>query len=185
MPMPEVEKNPAAVLLGSVGGKKGGKARAEAMTPEQRRESGRQAANARWHRDAPEEERPVMVARQREKVTVEREQVTITAVEGSVKTVVLKGGGQITVNIVADLFSLTAGDRELALGLVDALNAFEQGKPPPSFHHCACEHYREVGEAVNGVGKSGYCTVCTAETDSGPHEPGCAQAVLEAAGVES
>lgn len=42
------EKNPAAVELGRRGGMKGGKARAESMTPEERRESARRAARARW-----------------------------------------------------------------------------------------------------------------------------------------
>lgn len=42
------EKNPAAVTLGRLGGKKGGKARAEKLTPEQRAEIARAAAQARW-----------------------------------------------------------------------------------------------------------------------------------------
>lgn len=42
------EKNPAAVELGRRGGKKGGKARAAKMTPEERSESARKAAQARW-----------------------------------------------------------------------------------------------------------------------------------------
>ena len=42
------EKNPAAVLLGRRGGKKGGRARAEKLTPEERREAARKAAMARW-----------------------------------------------------------------------------------------------------------------------------------------
>lgn len=42
------EKNPAAVALGRLGGKKGGKARAEKLTPEQRKEIARIAASARW-----------------------------------------------------------------------------------------------------------------------------------------
>ncbi len=41
-------KNPAAVALGRLGGLKGGKARAEKLTPEQRREIARIAAEARW-----------------------------------------------------------------------------------------------------------------------------------------
>jgi hypothetical protein len=41
-------KNAAAVALGRLGGKKGGKARAEKLTPEQRKEIGRKAAQARW-----------------------------------------------------------------------------------------------------------------------------------------
>ena len=45
-PMPE--KDPAAVELGRRGGLKGGKARAAAMTPEERRDSARKAAQARW-----------------------------------------------------------------------------------------------------------------------------------------
>lgn len=42
------EKNPAAVELGRRGGLKGGKARAAKLTPEQRSESARKAAKARW-----------------------------------------------------------------------------------------------------------------------------------------
>lgn len=41
-------KNPAAVALGRLGGLKGGKARAEKLTPEQRKEISKKAANARW-----------------------------------------------------------------------------------------------------------------------------------------
>jgi hypothetical protein len=44
----EPQKNPAAVELGRLGGKKGGKARAEKLTPEQRREIAKKAAKARW-----------------------------------------------------------------------------------------------------------------------------------------
>ncbi len=41
-------KNPAAVELGRMGGKIGGKRRAAKMTPEQRSDSARKAALARW-----------------------------------------------------------------------------------------------------------------------------------------
>jgi hypothetical protein len=41
-------KDPAAVERGRRGGQKGGKARAERMTPEQRSEAARRAAQARW-----------------------------------------------------------------------------------------------------------------------------------------
>jgi hypothetical protein len=41
-------KNPAAVSLGRLGGRKGGKARAEKLSPERRREIARQAAQARY-----------------------------------------------------------------------------------------------------------------------------------------
>jgi hypothetical protein len=41
-------KNAAAVALGRLGGKKGGAARAAKLTPEQRSESARKAAAARW-----------------------------------------------------------------------------------------------------------------------------------------
>ena len=48
-PKPEDEgKNPAAVALGRLGGMKGGKARAEKLTPEQRSEIAKMAASARW-----------------------------------------------------------------------------------------------------------------------------------------
>lgn len=42
------EKNPAAVELGRLGGLKGGKARAQSMTPERRSEIAKKAAEARW-----------------------------------------------------------------------------------------------------------------------------------------
>jgi hypothetical protein len=43
------KKNPHAVALGRRGGKKGGPARAAKLTPEERREIARKAAEARWH----------------------------------------------------------------------------------------------------------------------------------------
>ena len=43
-----VKKNAAAVALGRKGGLKGGKARAAKLTPEQRADSARKAARARW-----------------------------------------------------------------------------------------------------------------------------------------
>jgi hypothetical protein len=43
-------KNPAAVALGRLGGLKGGRARAGAMTAAERSESASQAAKARWDR---------------------------------------------------------------------------------------------------------------------------------------
>jgi hypothetical protein len=49
-------KNPAAVALGRKGGLKGGKARAATMTPEQRAESARKAATARWQRETEQPE---------------------------------------------------------------------------------------------------------------------------------
>jgi len=52
---PELEKptkarNFDAKALGHLGGKKGGKARAEKLTPEQRKEIAKIAANARWRK---------------------------------------------------------------------------------------------------------------------------------------
>jgi hypothetical protein len=46
--MVKKRKNPYAVALGRRGGKKGGPARAAAMTPEERSESARKAVLARW-----------------------------------------------------------------------------------------------------------------------------------------
>lgn len=43
-------KDPAAVALGRKGGLKGGKARAEKLTAEQRSEISRRAAAARWNK---------------------------------------------------------------------------------------------------------------------------------------
>jgi hypothetical protein len=45
---PAAGKDPAAVALGRTGGLKGGKARAAKLTPEERAESARKAAQARW-----------------------------------------------------------------------------------------------------------------------------------------
>ena len=44
-------KNPAAVALGRRGGLKGGKARAAALTPEERSQIARRAAETRWRPD--------------------------------------------------------------------------------------------------------------------------------------
>lgn len=51
-PEPDAGKDPAAVALGRRGGRKGGKARAEKMTPEQRSEAARRAAKARWKKQS-------------------------------------------------------------------------------------------------------------------------------------
>lgn len=50
------EKNPAAVALGRMGGRKGGKARAAKLSPERRSAIARQAAKRRWAKkdDSPE-----------------------------------------------------------------------------------------------------------------------------------
>lgn len=45
-------KNEAAVALGQLGGKKGGAARAAALTPEQRADIARLAANVRWKKSS-------------------------------------------------------------------------------------------------------------------------------------
>jgi hypothetical protein len=47
---PESRKNPSAVALGKMGGKKGGAARAKALTAEQRSEIAKKAAAARWNK---------------------------------------------------------------------------------------------------------------------------------------
>jgi hypothetical protein len=44
------KKNPAAVALGKLGGKKGGPARRDKLSPERRKEIAREAARARWNR---------------------------------------------------------------------------------------------------------------------------------------
>lgn len=50
---PEDEgKNPAAVALGRLGGKKGGKARAAKLSPERRREIAKKAAEKRWGKES-------------------------------------------------------------------------------------------------------------------------------------
>lgn len=47
-----IEKNPAAVALGRLGGLKGGKARADKLTPERRKEIAQKAAQKRWSKKA-------------------------------------------------------------------------------------------------------------------------------------
>jgi hypothetical protein len=47
-PDPDAGKNPAAVALGKLGGAKGGRARAAALTQRQRSDAARKAALARW-----------------------------------------------------------------------------------------------------------------------------------------
>ena len=44
------KKNPAAVALGKLGGKKGGHARAKKLSPEQRKAIAEKAARARWNK---------------------------------------------------------------------------------------------------------------------------------------
>lgn len=46
--MKRPKKNPAAVALGRLGGKKGGKARMSTLTAEERSKLGKKAASARW-----------------------------------------------------------------------------------------------------------------------------------------
>ena len=46
-------KNPAAVALGRLGGKKGGRARADKLDPARRREIASDAARARWNKEKP------------------------------------------------------------------------------------------------------------------------------------
>jgi len=48
-PTPE-ERHAAAVALGRLGGRKGGKARAAKLTPEQRKAIAKKAAQARWQK---------------------------------------------------------------------------------------------------------------------------------------
>lgn len=50
IPEPMPEKNPAAVALGRLGGLKGGKARAESLSANQRREIAQKAAKIRWEK---------------------------------------------------------------------------------------------------------------------------------------
>lgn len=45
---PHKGKNPAAVALGKLGGAKGGKARAEKLSPAKRKAIAKKAAKARW-----------------------------------------------------------------------------------------------------------------------------------------
>jgi hypothetical protein len=46
---PKDERNPHAVALGSMGGKKGGKARAKSLSPSKRKAIAKNAAKSRWN----------------------------------------------------------------------------------------------------------------------------------------
>jgi hypothetical protein len=48
---PDPNKDPAAVALGRKGGLKGGRARANSLSPSERTGIARQAAKKRWHKD--------------------------------------------------------------------------------------------------------------------------------------
>ena len=50
LPDKDAGKNPAAVALGKLGGAKGGRARAKALSATRRREIALRAAKARWKR---------------------------------------------------------------------------------------------------------------------------------------
>lgn len=51
---PNEGKDPAAVALGRKGGLKGGRARADSLTPEKRSEIAQKAATARWAKEKPQ-----------------------------------------------------------------------------------------------------------------------------------
>lgn len=51
LPEPDADKNPHAVALGRLGGKKGGKIRAKKLSAERRREIAKKAARKRWGKD--------------------------------------------------------------------------------------------------------------------------------------
>ncbi len=53
----EADRDPVAVERGRKGGEKGGKARADALSSDQRREIAERAATARWERDPETETR--------------------------------------------------------------------------------------------------------------------------------
>ena len=48
---PDAGKNQAAVTLGKLGGKKGGRARAAKLSPERRKQIAKSAARKRWGKD--------------------------------------------------------------------------------------------------------------------------------------
>jgi len=47
----EDKRNPAAVELGKLGGKKGGRARAASLTAKKRKDIAKKAAKSRWKKD--------------------------------------------------------------------------------------------------------------------------------------
>ena len=74
----ETGKNPDAVALGRLGGRKGGVARAEALSPERRSEIATQAAAARWSGTA-NGKRPALSETHRQKI---REGIARARAEG-------------------------------------------------------------------------------------------------------
>lgn len=55
---PDPNKDPKAVTLGRMGGLKGGKARADSLTPAKRKEIATKAAEKRWGKSKPRESLP-------------------------------------------------------------------------------------------------------------------------------
>jgi hypothetical protein len=51
-------KNPAAVALGRLGGIKGGVARAQSLSPDERRKIARKASHVRWGRTRQKKDKP-------------------------------------------------------------------------------------------------------------------------------
>jgi hypothetical protein len=49
---PDAGKNPAAVALGKLGGAKGGRARADKLSPAKRKQIAKKAAAKRWGKDS-------------------------------------------------------------------------------------------------------------------------------------
>lgn len=49
---PDAGKNPAAVALGKLGGAKGGRARADKLSPAKRKQIAKKAAMKRWGKDS-------------------------------------------------------------------------------------------------------------------------------------
>jgi len=46
---------------------------------------------------------------------------------GSVKTILLRSGGTLTLSVVADVFAMSAEDRSFVFGLIDELQNYEKG----------------------------------------------------------
>ena len=113
------KRNPAAVALGRLGGLKGGKARAKAMTPEQRKAIAQKAAETRWgSKKAIQTERSIgelkmgleMLAKSSEKhgTKIDSLNETVHTAKGFLKAITIIGSvfGAVGLALLAAIFKM-------------------------------------------------------------------------------
>lgn len=129
---PEPKKNRAAAELGRRGGLKGGAARAARMSPEERADSARQAAAARWARVAAERSVAAEDPEQRGGRQPKRFEFTLTPEEALEITEARGSGGhqslhrRLTDELARGDLTVTFDDRQLG-ELIRYMTRYESG----------------------------------------------------------